>query len=216
MRSSPPRQAAVEVARVEPQVASRAAHDVEREVLCLRQRLDRDLERFGLGRQGRARHVGKGVEGAPHGAMADAGFQIFLAHRFETELLVETDRIDLRVQFDLGVAAFARQIEQRLQQGLADAPSAPLAQHRHAPDRALRRQPAGADRAALRVARQHVAALRVDRIEFDVGRHVLFLHEHDVAHGPQCRLVEVVVRDLDAEIVADHAGRRRGARDSTK
>ena len=57
-------------------------------------------------------------------------------------------------------------IDQRPQQGIADAVAAPVLQHRHPPDLALGRQPAGADGPAGLIAGDHMHAERVEFVPF--------------------------------------------------
>jgi hypothetical protein len=86
------------------------------------------------------------------------------------------------VQVQFGQAEPAPGFDQGRQQGLADPVAAMAGQHRHAADAAIRGQPAGADRLAVTVQRQHMGADRVQRIAFQLGGDALFLHEHALAH----------------------------------
>ena len=118
---------------------------------------------------------------------------------------IERDGLDLGVERDAVAPLLAGDPQQRMQQCAADAAAAPIAQHRHAPDPALRRQSRGTDGAAAAVAGEHMPAARVEVIQLQRDRHALFLHEHALAHRAQ--LVERirVVRDDDLERAEDVA-----------
>ena len=112
---------------------------------------------------------------------------------------VETDGIDLRVQFDRIPSPLARESGQRGEHRRADAAPAPLRQHRHAPERVRRGEAPGADRPPVGVAGEHVQAVRILRVEFQFQRYALFAHEHRLAHRAQGVAVGRIVGRIDAE-----------------
>ena len=89
-------------------------------------------------------------------------------------------------------------------QAIADAAATPLAQHGHAADLVFGGQPAGADRLAGGVARQHVVAARVEIIPFLFLGHLLLEDEHGFPDLAQVGQVGGVVGGFDAEIGRDH------------
>src|SRR5690606_27050257 len=74
------------------------------------------------------------VDAAAHRLVLDAGLHEAPAHRREAVARVEGLRADLRVEGDVGPATFARQPQQRVEHGVADARAAPVAQDGHAAD----------------------------------------------------------------------------------
>ncbi len=131
--------------------------------------------------------------------MLDAGFMEARAVRHETMPRVETEGRDLRIQGQLAPAALPCQFDQRRQQGIADAASAPIGQHGHAPDLVFGREPAGADRQSAGIARDDMQALRIERVPFFLDRDVLFLHEDGFAHRAQFGEALLVVDRFDTE-----------------
>jgi hypothetical protein len=189
-----------QVARVDHDLAAGVVHQ-------LQHRLARRVEAFEVPRRlrGSARARAGAALGVArrqrqaHRLVLDARLLEALAIGDEAELLVETDRIDLRVQRDFRQAELARLLDQRQQQGLAHAASAPFLQHRHAPDLVLGREPAGADRAVRVVARDHVPASGIEFVPFQFQRHLLLDHEHGLAHAAQVLKIDLVIGRLDAE-----------------
>ncbi|GAB3095238.1 hypothetical protein GCM10027159_12990 [Lysobacter terrae] len=63
----------------------------------------------------------------------------------------------------------------------------------------LRRQPARTDRLTPRIQRNDVMALRIERVQLQLQRHALFLHEYRYAHRAQLRQRRLVIDGLDGE-----------------
>src|SRR5690606_38862923 len=73
-------------------------------------------------------------------------------------------------------------VEQHAQHGVAAALAAELREHGHATDAAVRREAAGADRAAVGRLRERVRAGLVEPVPLEVRWHVLLDDEHGLAH----------------------------------
>jgi len=88
-------------------------------------------------------------------------------------------RAGLRVQDRTLHPAIPGARDERTQDGGPHAPPAPVAQHCHAADATVRKEPARCDRESIVVYRQRVIADGVPLVQLDAGRHALLFDEHD-------------------------------------
>src|SRR5690606_24234273 len=152
------------------------------------------------------------VKPAAHLLVRDAGLFEDLAFGQEAVAGVEVAGGQLRMQAHLAPAALPGFGDQRLQQRLANALAAGRRQHCHAADALLGREPGGADRLTVIRARQHVMAERVQGIAFQLHRHLLFDHEHGMAHAVQQCLLGGVIGTFNMEAGSRvHAGEDSGS-----
>jgi hypothetical protein len=125
--------------------------------------------------------------------MRDAGVGIYLTRGNKAGFCVKTKRVNLRTQRHDAVAAFTRQLQQRLQECRPHSAAARLLQHGHATDHAVGQQAPAANGLTIGVARQHMPTLRIDKvIPFQRRRHLLFFDKDPRAQRTQRVLVEGV------------------------
>ncbi len=105
---------------------------------------------------------------------------------------VERHGSNLRREHDFALAAAPRSLHERVQERATNALAAPLREHRHAADMAVRQEPARADR-ALAVESQRMQAFRIHRVHFELGGNPLLLDENGEAdrRGVRARLFPV-------------------------
>ena len=91
-----------------------------------------------------------------HVPVRNARIRKFLTLCNKAVALVEADGMRLGIEPQPVIAAPARAIDQKLKNGAADTAPAPITPHRHSPDMAIRQEPSGADRIALRIVRERM------------------------------------------------------------
>jgi hypothetical protein len=137
----------------------------------------------------------------------DSRVEELLALLREAVRAVEIERMRLRRECDLAVAASRRSLDQPFEERAADASPAPPRKHGHAADvrhgplaASLRRkQPRRADCTARLVARQCVHAQRVMRVELQLFGNALLEHEHRPANGARLLMRRIPIRQLDPQ-----------------
>lgn len=92
----------------------------------------------------------------PHGLVLDAALVELVAFGDKAEAPIKCERMRLCVHGNIGITAFARQIDQANHQRVADLSATPLAQNGDASDCLLRGQAAGADRTTILIASKHM------------------------------------------------------------
>ena len=117
------------------------------------------------------------LQSAFHGAVNNPRFGKRLSNRREAMPLVKRARVLLRIGHDTAIAAFGRERDQAAEQRRAHTSAAPLTQHRHASDVAVGQQSAASDRASRAVLGDHVRAILVDIVPFDLLWHALLENE---------------------------------------
>ena len=91
------------------------------------------------------------VETPLHDAVHDAGFLELVAGHDEVISRVERHGADLRVENRAAVPVIPRSIDEKRQQGRADAAAPPGREHRHPADMAVAQQPSATNRPSVDV-----------------------------------------------------------------
>src|SRR5687767_3368030 len=141
------------------------------------------------------------AERPDHRLVLDAGLFVHLADRLEAVRAVERDRVRLRRERDLAVAAPTRRVHERLEDRCTDAAPAPVLEDRHAPDMAVGQEAAGADRARS-FKSNGVNRKSIVLVELDLRGHALLLHEHLEANRRSELARALPAHELDSRHVA--------------
>ncbi len=134
--------------------------------------------------------------------MQDPGVEKLLAFGFKAVAGIERNGVQLGRELRLLHAASSRQLDERLEDGAADAATAPRFGDRHAADTTVRAQATGADRHAGRIAGENMPTVGIDAVPFFLGRDVLLDDEDGLPHLAQCVVRRVEIDALDRELHA--------------
>ena len=152
----------------------------------------------------RAEHEGGGpgrliCRLALHGDVRDARLHEFLALADEAALPVEGDDAGLGMQPHFVVAHLVGDDEQEIEQRPPNALFAPLRKHSNATDAAIRQQPTGTDRRALRGIGENVIGTFVEAVPLERRGNALLLDENLVANRLDVLLGSLPVDRFDGE-----------------